>query len=126
MPNWCTNEIDVDFDTAGEFNTFKEFALTDIDGDTILDFSKIIPPPPEFTGNDPAEGWYEWRLENWGTKWRSSEIAYEEYGEGCRMVFDTAWTPPQGVYEKLVDKFFPQMSINWFYREDGMQMAGWL
>ena len=41
MPNWCTNEIEVDFDTKENFNAFKEFALTEIDGNTILDFSKI-------------------------------------------------------------------------------------
>ena len=126
MPNWCTNEIDVDFDTAAEYNAFKEFALTEIVGDTILDFSKIIPPPEKFAGDNPAEGWYEWRLENWGTKWSLNEMHFEEGDEWCRMVFDTAWSPPQGIHEKMVNEFFPKMSINWFYREDGMQMSGWL
>ena len=126
MPNWCNNEIDVSFDTTEEYDAFKEFALTEIDGEIILDFSKIIPPPEKFAGDNPAEGWYEWRLTNWGTKWSINEMAYEEYSGGCRMVFDTAWSPPEGIYEKLVDKFFPKMAMNWFYREDGMQMSGWL
>jgi hypothetical protein len=127
MPNWCTNEIDVDFDTKENFNAFKEFALTEIDGDTILDFSKIIPPPEKFAGDNPADGWYEWRNANWGTKWSLNEMSYDEYvnGDGASMCFDTAWSPPQGIYEALVTKF-EEMSINWFYREDGMQMAGWL
>jgi hypothetical protein len=128
MPNWCSNEIDVSFDTTEEYDAFKEFALTEIDGEIILDFSKIIPPPEKFSGDNPAEGWYEWRLENWGTKWSLNEMSYEEYvnGDGASMYFDTAWSPPQGIYEKLVDEFFPKMAMNWFYKEEGMQISGWL
>lgn len=128
MPNWCSNEIDVSFDTTEEYDAFKEFALTEIDGEIILDFSKIIPPPEKFAGDNPAEGWYEWRLENWGTKWSLNEMSYEEYvnGDGASMYFDTAWSPPQGIYEKLVDEFFPKMAMNWFYKEEGMQISGWL
>ena len=127
MPNWCTNEIEVDFDTKENFNAFKEFALTEIDGNPILDFSKIIPPPEKFAGDNPADGWYEWRNANWGTKWSLNEMSYDEYinGDGASMCFDTAWSPPEGIYEALVTKF-EDMSINWFYREDGCQLVGWL
>ena len=62
--------------------------------------------------------WYVWNKENWGTKWDASDVVV-----GCettileRMVtagdemstevvrFDTAWSPPFPVFEKMVHQF---------------------
>ena len=32
---------------------------------------------------------------------------------------------PNGIYGEIVERY-PSLDISWFYREDGMQMAGWL
>jgi hypothetical protein len=45
--------------------------------------------------------------------------------DGISMSFYTAWSPPDGIYDAIVDKY-PDLDVNWFYREDNMQMAGWL
>ena len=37
----------------------------------------------------------------------------------------TAWSPPDGIYNKIAEKF-PDMEIDWFYKESGMRIAGWL
>jgi hypothetical protein len=70
--------------------------------------------------------WYDWQIENWGTKWDASEAVLDEWDEDSLFyTFDTAWSPPEGIYNELT-KLFPNLSISWFYREDGMQTAGWL
>jgi len=79
--------------------------------------------------NEPTireNSWWDWRIQNWGTKWDlSEEIQFEVDGGDIHMQFDTAWGPPAGIYEALVEKF-PDIGITWFYDEPGMQFAGYL
>ena len=72
-----------------------------------------------------ADNWYDWSNLHWGTKWDASNSYLEDDGWMLRYDFDTAWCPPEPIHAFLVDKF-PDVSISWFYREDGMQMAGYL
>lgn len=51
--------------------------------------------------------WYEWRVQNWGTKWNASSA---EIAEG-RLSFLTAWNAPKPVMEKL-SGMFPTVSIH--------------
>lgn len=51
--------------------------------------------------------WYEWRIQNWGTKWNASSA---EIAEG-RLSFLTAWNAPKAVMEKL-SQMFPTVSIH--------------
>ena len=121
MPNWCSNEVTVYFDTDEDKTAFKEFAFTQNgDGDSFLDFNKIIPTPDNVDA-------YDYHVSNWGTKWAISEMALDEESDGERiqMAFETAWSPPTGIYDAITDKF-PDMTISWFYREDGMQFSGYL
>lgn len=37
--------------------------------------------------------WYEWCIENWGTKWDASRVCYDEN----RIVFETAWSSPASI-----------------------------
>ena len=76
----------------------------------------------EATGYD---NWYDWCCDEWGTKWNCGEIDFEDDGDHLMFNFDTAWCPPYGVYNKLVE-VFPDLSISWFYREEGQQFAGYL
>ena len=46
--------------------------------------------------------WYEWSIDNWGTKWNA--CGYEEgidYSEDECLDFDTAWSAPIPIIEKL-------------------------
>ncbi len=73
-----------------------------------------------------ASNWYDWALQNWGTKWNvTGDVLVDETEDSLRYEFDTAWGPPEGVCSKLCE-LFPEASISWFYREDGEQIAGWL
>lgn len=49
--------------------------------------------------------WYSWSLANWGTKWNaySCEIIGED-DERLDFRFDTAWSPPEPVFEALAER----------------------
>lgn len=51
--------------------------------------------------------WYEWRIQNWGTKWNASSA---EVSDG-RLSFLTAWNAPKPIMEKL-SEMFPTVSIH--------------
>jgi hypothetical protein len=113
----------------------------------VLDFDKILPEPDydkpkkDGTHNDGVQtelssvmpNWYNWRLDNWGTKWNlvpSKGGDVEGYTidimkDTVLLSFATAWSPPDGIYDAIGDKY-PDLDVSWFYREDGMQMSGWL
>ena len=72
------------------------------------------------------DNWYDWTNANWGTKWDTDceDVSIDDFG-GVEYMFDTAWSPPEPIYHALKE-LFPKLEISWFYREDGMQIAGWL
>ena len=72
-----------------------------------------------------ANNWYDWSNDNWGTKWDASNPFLEDDGWMLRYEFETAWGPPEPICYFLRDKF-PDVSISWFYREDDVEMAGYL
>ena len=72
-----------------------------------------------------VNNWYDWCLENWGTKWNCNTVEFEEDGDRLYYEFDTAWSPPEGIYWKLKE-LFPTVHISWFYREDGQEFAGYI
>ena len=153
MPNWCKNRVDFYSENKEDLQKVLDiFSNTNV-------FAQIIPEPDwskipfkgefpkvremkspngevvttvtEFSDGTQDTRWYDWRLENWDTKWdvHDAEIEEERYGEdeleGFTAEFDTAWSPPEGIYHALRD-MFPDMCISWFYDEPGMQVAGYL
>ena len=72
-----------------------------------------------------ADNWYDWANANWGTKWEVSNVEVSGEDETATYDFQTAWCPPEGVYNALV-KRFPDLYISWFYDEPNMQLAGYL
>lgn len=119
MPNHCSNAVYLPVgDTATE--VLKPYISTDKDGESILDFNKIIPMPEALDGestqysNDVEEqkrieqqnlekfghkNWYDWRVANWDTKWNSYWVHFDD---NC-VRFSTAWSPPMNVIKKLAE-----------------------
>ena len=79
--------------------------------------------------NEPTikeDNWWDWRIQNWGTKWNlDNDVVINEDGNCLEIIFDTAWGPPNGIFEALRDHELVD-SISWFYDEPGMQFAGYL
>ena len=53
-----------------------------------------------------AETWYPWRVNNWGTKW-NAYCCNMDFLEGnyARLLFETAWSAPHPILEKLADTY---------------------
>ena len=57
--------------------------------------------------------WYEWRIQNWGTKWNASGA---EVLDG-RLSFLTAWNAPKQILEKL-SQMFPSLTIRHVWADE--------
>ena len=70
--------------------------------------------------------WYDWRNQNWGTKWDaySMEIDESEMPHGLQVEFETAWCPPEEVCNAIREQY-DDLSISWFYDEPGCEIAGY-
>jgi hypothetical protein len=92
-----------------------------------LSFEKIKPTPPELL---EGNGWYDWRLENWGTKWDLSEEEQREVADQLiseiadfQATFMTAWSPPLQAIAAL-SEMFPNDQFTLDYFESGCWFAG--
>jgi hypothetical protein len=136
MPNWCSNSLQVD--PNGDKQAISEFReWLGSDGFTL---NKIKPMPSELEGTTSptpkgeeenanllaekygASNWYDWRLNNWGTKW-DVEADVDDDDSLIRISFDSAWSPPQLAVAELAAKF-PNLQFRLSYEEPGMGFAG--
>jgi len=120
MPNWCNNTIEIE-GTKEQIDKFVSF-LDEQGGKEWFTFFK--PTPPELK----EEGWYEWNIENWGTKWNCDAqdwVKVENPNEDESSVtfwFDSAWSPPTALYEFI--ESISTMNIKASYNEGGMGFVG--
>lgn len=71
------------------------------------------------------DNWYDWRNNNWGTKWDiKGEVHVDDlYDEGCTLIFQTAWSPPEPIVVKL-QEMFPDLTFYGGYVGEGWEFAG--
>jgi hypothetical protein len=67
--------------------------------------------------------WYDFCVNEWGTKWDigSDGNPAQDIPGGLMLGFESAWSPPVGAYEKLIEMGF---RIRAMYFEPGMAYAG--
>ena len=154
MPNWCVNNLTVivDQDEHAELyeslTTGPEFGLPE---KPILTFSKIVPEPnykaiehehelredPNVIELSGMPYWYDWRVNNWGTKWDAHDAPVYiapsagplEDGTHPPVVmtcnFQTAWGPPVEFVTRASEKF-PNAVWVLSYDEPGMDFGGYV
>ncbi len=133
MPNWCNNTITL---TGPKEKITAIYAKAKKD-DALLQQLKPMPEALEGTTSPaPKEGkvqplvdgfdnWYDWRVQNWGTKWDVDMDGLELSDDGTTINgwFDSAWAPPIHAYEYfLTDN--EDCSIKSYYYEGGMDFGG--
>ena len=70
--------------------------------------------------------WYDWRLQNWDTKWDCYDVIVTDDDPDCTEIeFNTAWSPPEAICSALREQY-PDLSISWFYDEPGCELAGYM
>lgn len=129
MPNYCTNTLILE-GTHEELNKFYlENKLIDKKNNdySYLSFQKSVPQP------ENENDWYNWHIENWGTKWDTCECecdqvesVYEELDSNFINLtyhFDTAWGPPTNWLEKVSEKY-KDIHFDLEYSEPGMDFWG--
>ena len=107
MPNWCDNQITItgpnsvidkiekivkeEKDDQGLLNFFHPMPK-ELDG-TTSPSSSADKPQPMVEGFD---NWYDWRVENWSTKWDCNEFyGVDRQGDTISFGFSSAWSPPR-------------------------------
>ena len=149
MPNWCYNRVSIyseNIDQVTElfdiFNNPEPFnalipspkwsETPNEDGELpVLEEHKDSDGKVLFTTHKfPKSGktddrWYDWQINNWGTKWEPTDLSVEQCDEELELTFNTAWSPPEDICRAIRNKY-PDVSVSWFYDEPGMEVAGYL
>ena len=131
MPNWCNNTLTL---------THKDPAMIQRAKDALDrgEFLSEFCPMPRELGDAIANGqpneemvakygyssWYDYCVNEWGTKWDVGEDGASDIhpdGTMLNTYFDSAWSPPIGAYEKLEQLGF---TVDAYYYEGGMAYAG--
>lgn len=143
MPNWCNNSVTISHTDSAKMEALAEAVRKG-------EFLKHVIPVPEDlnivagcvgSADNPDQielerktkenvekygvgNWYDFCVNYWGTKWDVD--AYE--GENVKVEnntiqfgFDSAWSPPVGVYEELVNQGYEIVA---YYYEPGMGYVG--
>lgn len=143
MPNWCNNTVTI---SHAEPEALERLATAVREGN----FCKSVIPIPEELNivagrvgadTDPEQialveaekrnrekygvtNWYDFCTSRWGTKWDVDAYDPEDVkieNGTLTFGFDSAWSPPTGVYEALVEQGF---SVRAYYYESGMAFCG--
>lgn len=67
-----------------------------------------------------CKDWYDWSVQNWGTKWNCYDGQMNE--DGDTMSFYTAWSPPLPVIIALSKKI--KQPLRLLYLDEGMMFVG--
>ena len=79
-----------------------------------------------FTSGAADDRWYDWRLQNWDTKWDAYDVEVIDEDHDCvEIQFNTAWSPPEAICSALREQY-PDLAISWFFDEPGSEWAGYL
>jgi hypothetical protein len=119
MPNYCLNKLTIEHSDSSMVDRFEN----------AYNLGKAC---NEFLPLPEGEDWYNWQINNWGTKWDiGADIGTdrEEWhglkatrvGNKVSTTFDSAWSPPIGLYEKLVELGY---DVKASYFEPGMAFCG--
>ena len=143
MPNWCNNSINI----SGSTETIKTlWDEANKEGSGLLNAMKPMPkeldgttsPTPQegqagYKGPQPKidgfDNWYDWRVQNWGTKWDidpGEGLEFTDNGDGTAQIsgwFESAWAPPIQAYDTFLDDM-DGCSLTADYHEPGMDFAG--
>ena len=115
MPNHTDNRVILSHTDSKMIDDIYNVMNTD---DASL-LQHIIPMNESlFDGGD----WYNWRLDNWGTKWDIYETHCNRIDANTlSMTFYTAWSPPIPVFDKLTDMGY---QVNAQYLDEGWMYVG--
>lgn len=126
MPNHVDSYLEISGKPKLINKLMKQIEITESESTkenekTIFSCHKVI-PQPIFQGDE----WYEWRIQNWGSKWGAYDIQVAEpnwESGNWVLYFNTAWSPITPVIEEL-SKQNPKLRLHYRYYESGSDFWG--
>lgn len=120
--NWTSNSLCVEGDDTKvqEFINKVKSNNEELDEDCEYAILNNLFPTPA----DIGDAWYEWNIDNWGTKWADKEtyLSTRNNGHAC-FRFDSAWSPPlNGIGH--ISMQFPDLTFILTFTEESMGFAG--
>ena len=143
MPNWCNNNISITGPNS-VIDKIEKITKEEDNKNGLLQFFNPMPKELEGTTSpsssadkpqpmiDGFDCWYDWRVENWGTKWEVCEFYgvdrqyHSENNEGESTItfgFDSAWAPPINAYDQFL-RDNSDCSLKAWYYEGGCDFMG--
>ncbi len=95
--NYLCKERGIDFTMGFSFNPITKEKFEKLSDSVKEGAERMIKAKLE-TGHFD---WYGWRIHHWGTKWGAYNSTINE--ETLTIYFDTAWSTPQPIFEKLAE-----------------------
>ena len=142
MPNWCNNTIEVSHKDPAKISALAEAFNKGEFCDHIIPVPEVLKNPETTTSyGDPDkqakadalreaarkatgyQSWYDFCTSRWGTKWDvGGENGAEVSEDGLTLTasFESAWAPPVGVYEEMLEQGY---TVKAMYYEPGMCFA---
>ena len=136
MPNWCNNSVEI-VGPREKIRALWDKANSGDDNQSLL--NALYPMPSDISDSEESvmPGWWQWRVDNWGTKWDVGleGLEYEEDEDGnfdngtgvpyARITgwFDSAWAPPVGAMSHYGVRN-EDVKITLDYNEPGMAFVG--
>jgi len=133
MPNWCNNVVIIEHKNK----TAIDRVVKAFDDKELC--NEFIPVPEPLLGTQAPnthnpkemydiygyESWYDFCIGEWGTKWdvggdETCDVNRED-DKSVTLTFDSAWSPPMGLYDKLSREGY---HVTAYYYEAGCAYAG--
>ena len=115
MPNWCQNRAVINAPKP-VIDEIKEILATE--RAELLQWMRPIPV-------DERDNWYDWCVNNWGTKWDIAEayIGNDADEDEIDFSFETAWAPPVEAFRHWAEQD-GRINYRLYYFEEGMGFVG--
>ena len=118
MPNYVYNVLSI-IGSKTEIDRFYNANK----GERELSFNMLVPEPENYDVGHQSSNWYEWRCNNWGCKWDSSDTEYKMKNNMGQYTFSTPWNYPLA-WLKTVSKIFPTLTFHIKYEDEGFNFFG--
>jgi len=138
MPNWCANSCRL---TASQDNPMMGKIMDELKkGQDAKWFQAVKPVPQPLMDAEASQAhrlsedgktlveqfghsnWYDYCVAEWSTKWDAINISYEQDGDSIIVYFDTAWSPPDGIFKAMEDA---DIEVEAAYCEQGVGFMGY-
>ncbi len=140
MPNWCHNHITItgpdpvldELLAAGSQQASEQaskqpqepasdFKSSDFkSSDPSFSLEALIPTPTTLLD---GEGWYDWRIDHWGTKWDLSDVELVREPGQVWLHCLSPWGPPLPAL-LAISRRYPALKLHIHYEEPMMELAG--